>query len=40
MDFDPNGNGRKEAYEKFKELNWIIPEDWWAQRARDLVTQT
>ena len=31
----PIGDGRKEAYKILKELEWVIPDDWWAQRARD-----
>ena len=39
-EMSPIGDGRKEAYKIFKELEWVIPDDWWAQRARDHGTLT
>jgi hypothetical protein len=34
-DMNPIGDGRKEAYKIMKEADWVVPDDWWAQRARD-----
>lgn len=40
MAFPPTGNERKEAYKVLMGLEWKIPDDWWAQRARDHGTLT
>ena len=28
-------DGRKNAYKILKENDYVVPDDWWAQRARD-----